>query len=79
MAIPTTITYFTRIVPAPEKVKLNVDFGVGQVAGKVAPGVNLWARHQFAMGISHQPGRWDCASIYPGGKTGDGLFCGGAL
>jgi len=52
--VPTTTTYLTRIVPIPEKAKLNVDFGVGQVANQILPGVKLHSRHQFAMGISIQ-------------------------
>ncbi len=52
--IPTTVDYFVRIVPAPELAKLNVDFGVAQVAGAVLPGVHLGSRHQFAMGVSYQ-------------------------
>jgi hypothetical protein len=63
--IPTTITYAIRVVPAgaffsgrgwnSERPKFTFDFGVAQVAGAVAPGVNLQARHQFAMGISYAP------------------------
>jgi len=51
--VPTTITYAARIVPLPEKSKFNVDFGVAQAAGKILPGVNLNARHQFALGVSY--------------------------
>lgn len=50
---PTTITYAARIVPLPERSKLNIDFGVAQAAGWILPGVNLRARHQFALGISY--------------------------
>ena len=50
--VPTTITYAARIVPS-EKHKLNIDFGVAQAAGTIEPGVNLEARHQFALGISY--------------------------
>ena len=32
--IPTTLTYCTRIVPSP-KYKINIDFGVAQVAGRI--------------------------------------------
>jgi hypothetical protein len=61
-AIPTTITYAVRIVPAgalplhgweAESPKLTIDLGLAQVAGNVAPGVNLQARHQFALGVSY--------------------------
>jgi len=62
--IPTTITYAARIVPAGsfpslhhgwsvERPRLCFDFGVAQIAGNVAPGVNLQARAQFAFGISY--------------------------
>lgn len=64
VVIPTTITYAARIVPggsfpsehhgwAEEKPRLSLDFGVAQIAGNVAPGVNLQARAQFAFGISY--------------------------
>jgi hypothetical protein len=51
--VPTTITYAARIVPLPERSKLNVDLGVAQAAGWILPGVNLQARHQFALGIPY--------------------------
>ena len=51
--VPTTITYAARIVPLPGKAKFNIDFGVAQAAGKILPGVDLEARHQFALGISY--------------------------
>lgn len=51
--LPTTLTYFVRILPS-EKVPLALDFGVAQAAGKIAPGVDLEARHQFAMGVSYR-------------------------
>jgi hypothetical protein len=50
--VPTTITYAARLVPS-EKYKFNIDFGVAQAAGTIEPGVNLEARHQFALGISY--------------------------
>lgn len=62
VVVPTTITYAARIIPAGalplhgwgvESPKLTIDLGVAQAAGNVAPGVNLEARHQFAMGISY--------------------------
>jgi hypothetical protein len=62
VVVPTTITYAARIIPAGalplhgwgvESPKLTIDLGVAQAAGNVAPGVNLQARHQFAMGISY--------------------------
>jgi hypothetical protein len=62
--VPTTITYFVRVVPSgaffsggtgwsAERPKLSLDFGVAQVAGTIQPGVNLQARSQFAFGISY--------------------------
>jgi hypothetical protein len=54
VAVPSTLTYFVRIIPKIEGTKMNIDFGVAQAAGNVMPGVNLRARHQFATGISYQ-------------------------
>lgn len=51
--VPMTLTYFVRIVPKGE-VPFNIDFGVAQAAGKIAPGVDLKARNQFAMGMSYR-------------------------
>lgn len=60
--VPSTITYAVRIVPAGalplhgwgvESPRLTIDLGVAQVAGNILPGVNLQARHQFALGISY--------------------------
>lgn len=51
--VPTTLAYWVRIVPK-SKYPWNIDFGVAQVAGKITPGIDLKARHQFAMGISYQ-------------------------
>jgi hypothetical protein len=50
--IPTTVTYAIRLSPAPES-KLNIDFGVAQVAGKIAPGVDLRARSRLGLQISY--------------------------
>jgi hypothetical protein len=50
--IPTTITYAIRLSPAPES-KLNIDFGVAQIAGKIAPGVDLRARSRLGLQISY--------------------------
>ncbi len=60
--VPTTITYAVRIVPGgtlplrgweTESPRLTIDLGLMQAAGNVAPGINLQARHQFALGISY--------------------------
>lgn len=61
--IPTTLTYAVRIIPSgafpashgwgEETPRLNIDFGLAQAAGNIAPGANLRARHQFAMGVSY--------------------------
>jgi hypothetical protein len=50
--VPTTLTYAARIVPFAEH-KFNIDFGVAQAAGHILPGVDLHARHQFALGVSY--------------------------
>jgi hypothetical protein len=50
--IPTSIDYAVRVVPSP-KHKLNVDFGILQAAGGIAPGVDLKARARAAFGISY--------------------------
>jgi len=50
--VPTTLVYAARVVPS-SKTKLNLDFGVAQAAGRIMPGVNLQARHQFGMGVSY--------------------------
>lgn len=50
--IPTTLTYCMRVIPS-SKHKLNFDFGVAQLAGNVAPGVNLKARHQIGVQMSY--------------------------
>ncbi len=51
--LPTTLTYFARIIPSTERA-FNVDFGIAQAAGEVLPGANIKARHQFATGISYR-------------------------
>jgi len=51
--LPTTLTYFARVIPRAE-LPLNVDFGVAQVANKIMPGVELHARSQFALGASYR-------------------------
>jgi hypothetical protein len=48
--IPTTLTYAARFIPA--KYHFNLDVGVAQIAGNVAPGTNLKARHQVGAQIS---------------------------
>lgn len=50
--IPTTLTYCVRVVPM-SKQKLNFDFGIAQVAGEIAPGVNLQARSQVGVQVSY--------------------------
>jgi len=50
--IPTTMTYCARIIPTPKQ-HLNFDFGVAQIAGQIAPGVNLKARHQVGFQVSY--------------------------
>jgi hypothetical protein len=50
--IPTSLTYCTRIVPSP-KYKINVDFGIAQIAGKIGTGVDLKARHTWGSQITY--------------------------
>jgi hypothetical protein len=50
--IPTSIDYAVRVVPSP-KHKLNIDFGILQAAGRIAPGADLKARARAAFGISY--------------------------
>ena len=50
--IPTTLTYCIRFAPTPRQ-KLNFDFGIAQVAGVIAPGINLQARSQAGTQISY--------------------------
>jgi hypothetical protein len=52
-SLPTTLTYFVRLIPVPER-PLNFDFGVAQAAGRVLPGADLHARSRFAFGISYR-------------------------
>lgn len=54
--IPTTLTYAVRVVPTPKQ-KLNLDFGIAQIAGRVFSSgttvVDLKARHQAALQVSY--------------------------
>jgi hypothetical protein len=50
--IPTSVDYAVRVVPSP-KHKINIDAGMLQAAGRIAPGVDLKARARFAFGISY--------------------------
>ena len=54
--IPTTLTYAVRFVPSP-KHKLNFDFGIAQIAGRVYDSgtttIDLKARHQAAVQVSY--------------------------
>lgn len=54
--IPTTLVYAVRFVPSP-KHKLNFDFGIAQIAGRVYSSgttlVDLKARHQAAVQVSY--------------------------
>lgn len=52
-SLPTTLTYFARVIPLPEK-PFNLDFGVAQAAGRVLPGADVKARAQFAFGVSYK-------------------------
>lgn len=50
--IPTTITYALRLTPIAES-RLNIDFGVAQIAGRIAPGVDLRARSRLGLQVSY--------------------------
>jgi len=58
--IPTTLTYCTRIVPSP-KHKINIDFGVAQIAGRIYNNnsaanpvvIDLKARHTWGSQITY--------------------------
>ena len=54
--IPTTLTYCVRVVPS-TKHKLNFDFGIAQVAGRIYSNgttlIDLKARHQAGVQISY--------------------------
>ena len=60
--VPTTLTYAVRLIPSGavplrgwgvETPRLTIDFGVAQAAGRIMPGLDLQARHQFAFGVSY--------------------------
>lgn len=51
--IPTTLDYAVRITQR-EDPRFTFDAGIGQVAGRIMPGVNLNARHVFGMGFSYK-------------------------
>jgi hypothetical protein len=62
VVVPTTLTYAVRILPGGalplrgwnvETPKITIDLGVAQAVGNIAPGLNLQAREQFALGISY--------------------------
>jgi len=62
VVVPTTLTYAMRILPGGalplrgwnvESPKITIDLGVAQAVGNIAPGLNLQARYQFALGISY--------------------------
>lgn len=53
VTIPTSLDYFVRVVPHLEGSPLQIDFAVAQLAGNIAPGVDLNARARAAMGISY--------------------------
>ena len=51
--IPTSLSYFVRVVPHLEGSPLQVDLGLVQAAGHIAPGVNLNADARVGMGVSY--------------------------
>lgn len=52
VVMPTMLAYAVRIVPT-EKSKFNVDLGMAQIAGRIAPGVDLKLRKQLVLGVSY--------------------------
>lgn len=50
--IPTSIDYAVRVVPLPKR-RFNLDFGILQSAGRVAPGTDLKARARAAFGVTY--------------------------
>ncbi len=52
--VPTSLSYFVRIVPHIEGSPLQVDLGLAQLVGKIVPGaIDLKARARVGMGISY--------------------------
>jgi hypothetical protein len=50
--IRTTLVYAMRVLPSP-KLKLNVDFGILEGPGVIAPGIDLQAKDRPAFAISY--------------------------
>jgi hypothetical protein len=53
LTIPTSLSYFVRVVPHLEGAPVQVDLGVVQAAGHVAPGLNLDANARVGVGVSY--------------------------
>jgi hypothetical protein len=53
VTVPTSLSYFVRVVPRMQRTPLQVDFAVAQLAGKIAPTLDVQARAQMGMGISY--------------------------
>lgn len=51
--MPTTLVYAVRVLPS-AKLPLNVDFGMLQGPGRIAPGVDLQARSRPAFAVSYK-------------------------
>ena len=51
--IPTSLSYFVRVVPHLEGAPLQVDLGLVQAAGKINPAIDLKSRAQVGMGVSY--------------------------
>ena len=51
--VPTTLGYAIRLLPS-ARLPLNVDFGILQAAGKIAPGIDLQARARPAFALSYK-------------------------
>src|SRR5579864_1641688 len=53
VTVPTTLSYFLRWQTGSDH-PLNLDLALLQLAGKIGPGFDLQARHQFTIGVSYR-------------------------
>lgn len=51
--VPTSLSYFVRILPHLQRTPLAIDLAMVQAAGHINSAVNVDARAQFAMGVSY--------------------------
>ncbi len=50
--IPTTVSYFARILPP--GTPMNIDVAIVRAAGEILPDVDLKAQNRFGLGISYR-------------------------